>query len=868
MPSSEPYNPPKLAERFLRTFCRKELQDEVLGDLYEHYQELRIGNAKWRADMKYWYHVFHFLRPFAFNKKYNSNLMVMYNNYLKFAWRIITKHKAISLMNIVSLSIGFACFIFISIYVNHELSYDQFHDRSENIKRIAIDFMDEKGNRTPDATTPPALAPALINSFEEVGSSVRFMPNWGNKYLLGTSDDKRFFEEELIRTDSTFFDVFSFPFLYGSPNTALDQINSIVLTKRAALKHFGKMEVIGEEITLFRTDDNSTYVVTGVLENIPENSHFTFDYLTRLTFENIDQNWGWFNFYTYVKMNPLSDEVVFENKLQPFYEKQSEGAEYFNMIYSQPLTDIHLKSKLKWELGVNGDMTNIYIFSALGIFVLLISCLNYLNLTIAQSFARFKEVGVRKTFGAHQNTLAGQFVFETILITIFALIAGVAMAQLLFMNLESLIGFEVKLYEPQHLNTLFPAMISALFIGILSGVYPAVHFASFKVATAVKGVINSKGKSLVSMRKVLLAIQFALSAIMICGSLVVYEQLNHLNTKNKGLSTDQVLVLENANKLPNQATLKSELESLNAVSEVGFANGIVGGTNWTTGLGYPDEILMNYIVIDDGLLKTLNLELLAGRNFDKERKSDYEGLKIIVNETGLEQMGYTLSDIGLELPFTVQNDTIVNGTIVGVVKDFHFTNYKSKIQPYAFLARDNALPYAHIKLSTNDLAHSISELETTWNELTGGLPMEYYFLDETFNSLHLEQVKLSKILLYLTTLSILIAFIGMYAIANITIKDQLKEIALRKVLGGSVISVSQRVINKFLVIVLIANIIGLPIAYVLTSSWLNEFAYRITVGIGIFFLAISSTMLVAWLTVGYQSFRAAITNPAKVLKQD
>jgi len=414
--------PPKSADHFLGWFCRDEMLEEIKGDLHEFYRIDRGAKSPWKANLSYWYHVLHFLRPFALKeKRHHSNNIIMYRSYIKFAWRNVLKHKASTFMNVLSLGVGIACFIFIFIYLKGELSYDKFHQDANRIYRVAIDFVDSNGRRLPDATTPPALGPAMKRDFPEVESSVRVFPNWGNKFLLGVSEDKKFYEEDLIRTDSTFFDVFSFPMLYGDPQSALENPDQMVITRSAAKKYFGRENVLGETMTLFGTE-NTIFRISGILEDVPINSHFKFDFLTRITFENIEQNWGWYNYYTYIKLIPKADIATLEPKLQPFFESYLGEREYYNIIYSQPLTDIHLKSNLKWELEANGDIYNVYIFSALAIFVLVISCINYLNLTLAESLKRFKEVGVRKVFGAQKRSLIGQFTVETFLIILISTI--------------------------------------------------------------------------------------------------------------------------------------------------------------------------------------------------------------------------------------------------------------------------------------------------------------------------------------------------------------------------------------------------------------------------------------------------------------
>lgn len=865
--------PPKSADRFLGWFCRSELLEEVKGDLHECYSIERTEKGDFKAWWLYWFHVLHFLRPFAIKQQGHPgtsglNIIIMYKSYFKFAWRNIIKHKASSLMNVMSLSVGIACFIFIFIYLKGEVNYDKFHQDADRIHRVAIDFMDSQGRRVPDATTPPALAPALKSNFPEVASAVRIFPNWGSKFLLGTSPEKRYYEEDLLRTDSTFFDVFSFEMIYGNKATALNNPDQIVLTQTAAIKYFGKEDVIGETLTLFG-EENRVYQISGVLKDVPFNSHFRFNFLTRLSFDNMDQNWGWYNYYTYMKLTPEADIAGIEPRLQPFFESNLDEREFYNIIYSQPLTDIHLKSNLKWELEANGNMNNVYIFAALGIFVLLISCLNYLNLSVADSLKRYKEIGVRKVFGAHKGSLVSQFMVETLLLTIISLLLGSLFSEMLFINLSDILGRSVSITTPENLNIFLAISGAIVAISILAGLYPALHLSSFKTINAVKGIVSRSGKSALGLRKSLLVIQFAISAFMIFGTLAVYQQLQHVKNTDKGFDSEQVLVIENGRGIENQKTMKAELAKIANVSGVGVSTGVVGGLNWTTQMGYPNSFTTNYLVTDPEYVETMGFEFLAGRNFSPDLTSDQQGLTVVLNETALRDMGLSYDDIGKTIPMAPQNDTTArNGKIIGVIKDFHFTDFKTSIKPFAFLYRDQAFEYLSVKVATGDMSTTLKEIEGVWSQFGNGVPLEYFFLDQTFAELFAQESKLSNVLLYLTGVALFIAFMGMFAIANLTIKDKKKEIAIRKVLGASASGVSNMITSKFLMLVLVANLIAGPLAYFVMQKWLDGFAYRTELGVAIFLIAIASTLFVAWFTVGFQSFKAAISNPVKSLRQN
>lgn len=841
--------------------------EEIKGDLHEVYFEETNKMPRWRASLFYWVQVCNFFRPFAINGQ-NSKKTIMIFSYLKFAKRNLVKHKTSAFLNILSLAIGTACFTFIAAYVYSELMYDRFHKNADLIYRVPIDFVDSKGHRLPDATTPPALAPALKRDFPEVAAAVRLFPGWGENFRFETAEGKQFFESKFLRTDSTFFDVFTFPFLHGSAQSALNAPDQIVITKKVALKYFGKDDVIGEKIAL-RGSEGRSYQVSAVLEDLPEASHFHFDFLTKIDFDGLEQRWGWYNYYTYIKMNRGVDMNAFESKLQPFYESYlNEGEEYYNIIYTQPLTSIHLHSHLKWELEPNGDINSIYIFAALGIFVLLVSCLNYVNLTISQSVRRFKEVGVRKVFGANKSGLIGQFMVETILFAAIALISGFIITEIAFIQLAPFLGKQISLLSMDGAIFMLVVGMVVLLIGLITGIFPALHLSSFQVVLAIKGLRSSSGSSIKKMRSSLLIIQFAISALMILAALVVHQQLEYMQGVDKGFDPKQVLVIKNGREIENYHTLKNELLNIPEVQSVGRASGVLGQLNWTTNVGYPDPFLMNYLVIDPDFIETLELEVIAGRPFSKEITTDKEGWTLMVNEAGKEELGLADDQIGESIPLTQSEDSIIYGTVVGVIKDFQFTDLKMKTKPFAFFYREEAQGYINLKVSNKNISTTLMAIEEAWGKVAGGAPIDYFFLDQVYEGLLKEEDLLSRLMLGLTLLSFFIAFIGMFSIANIRLKDKTKEIAIRKVLGSSAYAVIQLVISKFLLLVLAANLISLPVAYYFANRWLENFSYRTTLDLDLFAISFISTLLVVLVVVGGQSIRAALVNPVKNLRQE
>lgn len=869
MEASDPkyHKPPRSAVRILHWFCNERLVEEIEGDLDEYYQLYSKRFPSWRAKIYYWFHLFSFLRPYSLkNKRQNSKGLIMFRNHLKFSFRYLSKHRTNSLLNVMSLSIGIACFLFTFIYLDGELSYDSYHKDSDRIHRVAIDFM-QNGERIPDATTPPALAPALLENVPEVELVTRVFPTWGNKYLIGASEERQFYEEQVYRVDPDFLKIFKYNVLLGNPEELLSELSNIVLTESTARKYFGDENPIGQELTIFNRD-NRKKIVSGVIEDVPFNSHFTFDFLTPLhnPDRNIDDDWGWYNYYTYVKLHNESNHSGFEEKLQPLYLANNlRDSINPNITYSQPIEDIHLKSALKWELGTNSNMSNIKVFVAIGIFILLVSLINYLNLTIGGLVRRTKEAGVRKSFGAVRSNLIGQFVTESLTVVIISLVIGGFLAEFSLTGLTEIFGREISLLDPANIKTFLILASCVIAFGVFAGLYPALHFASLG---EIKEMLNKRKGGFLDLKRVLLIAQFAISAIMIVGTMVVYQQLMYFKNSDMGFNMDQVLVVENTDVVANPETLKERISQLSFVQSAGYTNGVVGDLNWTFTVGYPDRFLMNYAVISPEYLDAMEFEFVAGRNLDASIETDGQGLNFVANEAAILAMNIDMDQVGESIAMSSQGDSLIYGRVVGVVKDFHYSNFKSEIKPYAFFYREDEAQNLAVRMTSTDVPQNIDQLEAIWNEMAIGVPFESYFLDQSFGELHRTEERLSDVMLYLTLLSIFISFIGMFAIANIVIKSRLKEVAVRKALGATTNQVVNMFTKNFVLLVLIANAIGLPIAYLTMQGWLADFSYRTSLGPTLFVLALVLTIGLAYLIVGLRSFRAANSDLTERLRDE
>jgi putative ABC transport system permease protein len=713
----------------------------------------------------------------------------------------------------------------------------------------------------------------------EVESVTRVFPGWGRKYLFQYVD-KRFIEEKVYRVDSSFFNVFTFPFLKGDVKSAFKEVNNVLLTETSARKYFGNENPMGKVI---RTDLGEL-MIAGVLKDVPDNSHFHFDFLVsvRKIGGVIDEDWGFYNFYTYVKLKPNTAIAAVEPKIQALYKKnQGEG---INIFYTQPLTSIHLTSNLKWELEPNSDKLYVYVFSIIALFVILIACINYINLTTARSSLRAKEIGVRKVSGAVKSLLVKQFLLESVLTSVIALTIALILAFITLPFVNQLTQKQLSLFSNANSNVLTIATVTAVLIGLLAGIYPAIYLSSFKPILVLKG-FKTPGLGDFSLRKALVVFQFTISVAMIAGTLIVIRQINYIQSKKLGLNKDQVMVIQDAGNLRSTGGyegLKNELMEIPGVKKLAGADGIIGGQNWTNSMrakGSQNAQLVNFLTIGYDFLDVMGIEVKEGRGFSKQFPADtlQEGERgaverqsgsIIFNETAIKQLGISEPIIGKQIVWGENEDTTYNLTVVGVVKDFHFTTLRNEIKPFAFVAEPPREGLLTLKLNAADLQNSIAQIEKKWNKFSPDRPFQYSFLDETFSRLYQSEERFKKVFLYVTSLAIIIACLGLFGLAAFVTEQRTKEIGIRKVLGASVTNITALLSKDFIKLVLIAIVIASPVAWFVMNKWLQDFTYRINTGIWIFIVAGIGALLIALLTVSFHAIKSAIANPVKSLRTE
>lgn len=800
----------------------------------------------------------------------------MIKNYFKIAFRNLLRYKGFSFINIFGLATGMACSLLIFLFVKDEISYDRFHKNAENIYRIVKDFVNDDGSRLPDATTPPAVAPAIQKEIPEVQNVTRVFPGWGRDFLIKYGD-KNFLEQNLYRVDSSFFDVFTFPLLKGNAKTAFTNINSIVLTQSAAKKYFGNEDAIGKTLSV---DDLGDMMVSGVLKDIPSNSHFHFDFLisVRKFPGDFDGNWNWYNFYTYAKLKPNTDVAAFTKKLQDIYKRNDRDAK--NIFYTQRLTDIHLTSNLKWELEPNSDKLYVYVFTIIAIFIILIAGINYVNLSTAKASVRAKEVGVRKVAGAFRSSLVNQFLIESIITSLIAAILAVIIAQLLLPVVNNLTLKHLTVIGNP--SVLVYMTLAALFLGVIAGFFPAVYLSSFKPILVLKGLKFSE-KGTLNVRKALVIVQFTISIVLIIGALIISQQMQFILSAKLGLNKDEVLIVKNSFAAQDRRAFLNEISQLPGVKKATAADGVVGGQNWTNGMrlkGSQNSQLINFLSVGYDFTEAMGMQIKEGRSFSSKFPADTmnNGIpggpldqnigSVMVNETAVKDLGIPEPVIGKQLLWGDDNDTMYYVTIVGVLKDFHFTSLKNQIKPFAFINNPRRQWYFTIKLSTDNLKATVAQLENTWKKFSSDRPFEYTFLDETYTKLYQSETRFQKVFISLVVLGIIIACLGLLGLSTFAAQRRVKEIGIRKVLGASAASVVTLLSKDFLKLVIIALILAIPIAWFAMNKWLQDFAYRIHIQWWVFMIAAFITILIAWITISTQAFKAASANPVKSLRTE
>ena len=794
----------------------------------------------------------------------------MLRNYVKVAIRNLVKHKFYGIINVLGLAIGMTCCLLIFLYVQHELSYDSFHTKVDRIYRVVTDIKTPTETLNINITSAP-MAAYIKTDFPEVEDMVRL----DDARLLIQRGKQTFQEDESMFADSTFFQVFDFTLLRGNSNTALVAPFSIVLTKDAAKKYFGSEDPMGQRL---RMDGEYDLTVTGVMQNMPENANFTFDVLLSLStrLEKLDpdraEQWGNFGYESYVLLSEQTNASTLESKLSAFLrnyissEDRDEGMTY--TLFLEPLTDVYFSER---GAPQTGSMTNIRIFSVIAVFILLIACINFMNLATARATERAKEVGIRKVVGAVRRQLTVQFLCESLLLSLLAFIIALLASELLLPAFNRLAGKTVASSILQHTYYLPLFVGVVLGIGLLAGVYPALVLSGFKSVAILKGRFSSSRRGVV-LRKALVVAQFAISIMLIAGTAVVYTQLNYMRSQALGFKKDQMLVIDfrgDGAVREKIETFKQQLGNVPNVQSVSASSSVPGEgnagafTEIENPAGDMQASNVNLFYVDHDFLSQYEMPMAAGRAFSRDFATDTSAL--IVNEALIRSYGYASPEEIIGKRFSQWGR---EGVIIGVVKDYHFRSLEQAIEPMTICLEPGNPRFISLNLKGEDLATTVSALQQQWQTLAPQRPFNYFFLDQAFDEQYRAEVRFGQLFIYFAGLAIFIACLGLLGLISYTIVQRTKEIGIRKVLGATESSIVRLLSQDFLGLVLVAFVIATPVAWYALSRWLEGFAYRVTMPWWIFALAGSLALLIALITVSFQSIKAALANPVDSLRNE
>ncbi len=809
----------------------------------------------------------------------------MYKNYIKIALRNLTRNKSNSVINVLGLSIGIAGCLLIMLWVSDELSYDNWNSKADRTYRVASEI-NFAGTHQSYAVSPAPLAQALVSDFPEVESAVRFR-DYGS--FLVKRDVQNYKEEDIVFTDSTLFDVFDLKLIAGS-KSALTEPNSVVISETAALKYFNNEDALGKTLTF---DDNEVYEITGIIKDMPENSHFRFDFFVSLTGGQEANNGIWVsnNFPTYYVLKKGVDHKAFEAKVFPHLLEKYIGPQIENIMgatydeiaksgafiryFYQPLREIHLHSDLVAELAPNGNIQYVWIFLSAAIFILIIAVVNFMNLTTAKSALRAKEIGLRKVMGSLKSNLISQFLCESLILTFLAFLLGLALAHISLPAYNQLANKNLSI--PFSNPSFWTIALSGTFlIGLLAGSYPAFYLSGFKPIQTLTGRLSDK-KGNVTLRNGLVVFQFLIAVVLIVATMGIRKQLSYIQNKKLGFDRQHVLVIDDAYALGNNKNAyKKRLSEHPSIVMSSYSSYLpVPSSRSDSPLCKSAEIREDNCVamqnwdIDEDYIKTMGIELKEGRDFNIAMATDSQA--VILNETAVKLFGledpvgktiYGSADAGPDAGFAS-----IPLKIIGVAKDFHYESLRENIRALGFMLNESSGSLS-VKLTPGNPSEAIAHAERSWKELAPGQPFSYRFMDESFNNIYRTELRVGTIFSIFSGLGIFIACLGLFGLAAFATEKRTREIGIRKVLGATTFGIVSLLSKDFLKLVFLALIIAVPIAWYLMSQWLSSFAYKVNVGYSIFIFAGLSAILIALFTVSYHSIRSAIANPVDSIRNE
>lgn len=796
----------------------------------------------------------------------------MIRNYFKIAWRNLNKHRFFSLVNICGLAIGVATFWMIALYVTDEWSYDRYNEKADRIFRV-VQHGKWNGGSFNLAITSEPYAPTLKADYPEVEDAARIDMEGGGKI---TYNNKQIEAGDISFTDNSIFNIFTYHFLEGDPSTALSKPNSIVLTKTLAEKLFGDVSAALNSSVTF--EDHTINLVTGVIDDIPKNSQFTFSAFRSFDNQQVG-NWGNAHLFTYVLLKNPEDYKKIEARSDDFYNKHLKEA-LKNIQYKlelQPLTSIHLHSHLDYEMGNNGNITYVYVFSITALLILVIAVINYVNLTTARSSIRVKEIGIRKVIGSGRTHLMVMFFAESVLLAVIATAVALFLIKAALPYFNNISGKTLSIWQFGVIKSLIIFAGFALVTGILSGLYPALFLSGFRTIPAMKGQLGNQSSTIL-FRKALVIFQFVTTIVMIVGSFIIYEQLHYVMNKDLGFNKSQMLTFHIRSKTARTKidAIKTQLLQNPLIESVAAAgnpigNNDIGLTDFNIGPDgntSADTKLVEHLVIDEDFIPAMQIKLIQGRNFTKG-PADSKINAIVVNETLIKELGWQ-NPVGKLVRTSVDHGVISYSTIIGVVKDFNTYSLQHKIAPMKLELpqADDDKDNLYVRLSSKNIPAALNYLQEVYSRFDNENKINYHFLDQNFANQYQTEEKQGNLLLIFTILAISIACMGLLGLVTFTAEQRVKEIGIRKVLGASIQNIVTLLSKELITLVLLSTIIAAPLAWFTMNKWLQDFAYRININWWVFVAAGIIAMLIAFITISFKSVKAAMANPAKSLKSE
>jgi len=872
---------PLLGRIFLWLALDDEDLIELSGDFNEAYLYKKQSEGLFKAQAWYWMMLLKSIPSFLCAKI--CWRVVMFRNFLKIALRNLYKTKFYSFINIAGLAVGIGCCLLIVLYVLHELSYDRHLEYAHRTYRVAVEGrLGDNGFNMASVGAP--TGPALVNDYPEVLETTRLMStsNWFIRY-----GETTFKETRLVYADPNVFDFFAIPLVKGDPEKVLSEPYSLVISEPMAHKYFGNDEPIGKTLNLDNQDD---YKVTGVFEEIPSNRHFHYDFFASLNTvaPRIPDIWLNMNLYTYIILQEGADPGELQAKFPEMVRKYC-GPEFERFLgksmeelgglgnslnyYLQPVTKIHLHSDLDSELEPNSDIRYVYIFSAIAFFILVIACINFMNLSTARSASRAREVGIRKVVGSLRSQLVRQFLTESVVLGILALAVAVLLVAVVLPHFNNLAGKELRLSaltQPMFIVSLLAIIV---FVGFIAGCYPSLFLSSFRPVIVLRQKFGSGRKGRL-IRQILVVFQFTTSIVLIVGTLVVFKQLHYVQNRKLGFEREHVLVLHDAFILQSQVEsfknallqrpeiVSATVSSFLPVTSDRLVTTVFPEGKRVQGTSTPIQAWM----VDFDYIKTLGMQIVKGRDFSRSFSTD--STAVIINEAASKHFGWE-DPIGnsIGLYVAINPPTVANFTVIGVVQDFHYESLRDQIRPLA-LFRNESTELISLRLKASDLTGTIAFIEDTWNTFAPGQPFEYSFLDDRFDTMYRAEQRIGRIFGIFATLAVFVGCLGLFGLSAFTTEQRTKEIGVRKVLGAPVLGIVTMLSKEFSRLVVVSLVIAVPAAYMIMNGWLREFAYRASIGVWPFIASGLLALGIAWLTVAYHAIKIARSNPVNSLRYE